>query len=45
MTNLQLYLIALQKTWWIWLPVVLGIIWTGFYEAIETKWERRVNRG
>lgn len=45
MTNLQIYLIALQKTWWIWQPVVLGLIGTGLYEAIETKWERRVNRG
>ncbi len=39
MTNLQLYFLALKKTWWIWLPLILAIVGTGFYEAVENKWE------
>ena len=41
MTNPQLYGLALQKTWWLWLPIVLGIVGTGFKEMVEKKWETR----
>ncbi len=41
MTNLQIYGLALQKTWWLLAIIILAIVGTGLIEAIEIKWERR----
>ena len=41
MTNWQLYLMALKKTWWLLGIIILGIMWTGLHELIELKWEKK----
>ena len=37
MTNLQIYGLALQKTWWLLAIIILAIVGTGI---VETKWEK-----
>lgn len=38
MNDVQIYLAALVKMLWLWLPVILLILLWGVYEAIENKW-------
>lgn len=40
MTDLQIYIQGLEKLWWLWAIIFLGIAGTGFVEAVEQKWER-----
>lgn len=41
MTNQQLYLMALQKIWLVWMVFIGAILWTGLHEAVEREWDKR----
>ena len=38
---LPLYLQGLLKMWPLWLILFLTIVWTGFIEAVDRKWDDR----
>ena len=44
MSDLELIVAGLVKMGWLLLPIILLIILWGFYEAIERKWERRIEK-
>ena len=37
MTNPQIFIAGIIKTWRLWSPALIGILWTGLSEAVNEK--------
>ena len=44
MTNPQIFIQGIIKTWWLWAPALIGILWTGLSEAVNKKWDKKNDR-